>query len=857
MSERIMELNRLVGVSSGSHILYLYDEIEIYMTNVAAYLSSGVQIGSLAVLIDSEEHISRIRPLLASMLTSEQQEKVIYVNADSFYDTSDRFDHKKILKHSRTLMEPYFKQEVSIRTWAQIHWEPGTQVEEEIHLFEHFVHPNVQGLGVMSVCAYHSSSISAALQIKLIRTHDYVMTDEELSRTNFTEQNQESEFPTFSEQKDQEREQQMERLRLGVAARQLEQIIANHFDPICLFNEKGILVRVNPAFEKVFGWDSDDCKGMSETEIRSKIGLRSVIKDELPPLSQADILPDPSIPAEEAQHTEATAIARSGQKLNIHVTEFALGEAEQPSGYAVIYRDITDFRYAERKLQESIERYTSLKRHNHDAVFSINSEGFIINTNPAAEKLIGFSIKEMIGLRFSDWLVEGTMNDILKNEVNGDDSVRPSVRIASQNGSQLEVLTSIAPIIVGGQQIGIYILVKDITEHKKLLIEKQAAEEMNQVKSDFLAMMSHEIRTPMNGVISLTQLLLETDGLTNQQLEYIDVIRRSGDSLLGIINDILDFSKIEAGKTTLQKEPMNLREDVARSFDILLADSRKKKLELGLSVAPQVPDLVMGDPNKLRQILVNLVGNAIKYTEKGGVFVSVEKQDGAPEGWVRLEFRIRDTGVGIPEVQTEHLFDPFYQLDNYMTRKTEGSGLGLAITKRLIELMNGTIGVQSKVGEGTVFRFTIEMQLPDFIETPETPVQASTPAAESLIPLRILVVEDNKVNQLVMDRLLKRLGYTSDLAEDGIKALERAEQYTYDLILMDVRMPRMDGFETTKRIRENPKRYGSPYIIAVTANAVRGDRERCLDAGMDDYLKKPIDTKQLTLLLSQVQSTIR
>ncbi|CAM4270353.1 hypothetical protein GCM10007362_39970 [Saccharibacillus endophyticus] len=852
-----MELNRLVSVSTGGHILYLYDDVDAYADNASAYLISGVQDGGLAILIDSAERIGRIRSLVSPALSAEENKRVVYVDADRFYDTTQSFHYKKVIGHFGESLNPYIGQASEIRTWAHVAWKSEPFIEHELSVFEAFADRTVQGMRMVSVCAYQAGSISASLQVKMLRTHDYVMTDDEFSSTDLTGKSGGALFPSLSAQREKDRRDNVERLRLEAAARQLERITANNLDPVALFDEKGALVSLNAAFERVFGWDTQEFAGMSETGVREKIGLQNVSEGELAPLSKANSLPDPAIQAEDAVRAEAIALSRNGEILNVLVTEFALGDEENPAGYAVIYRDITDFRDSERKLQESVERYTSLKRHNHDAVFSIDGEGRVMNTNPAAQTLIGLATEEMIGRLFSEWLAEGTMDDILRNNVAGDESLRPTVRIRNVDGNEFEVLTSTAPIIVGGRNVGCYVLAKDITEHKRLLIEKQAAEEMNRAKSDFLAVMSHEIRTPMNGVITLTQLLLETEGLTAEQREYVEVIRRSGDSLLGIINDILDFSKIEAGKTGLQLEPMNLREDVARSFDILLADSRAKKLELGLSIAPHVPEIVVGDPNKLRQILVNLVGNAIKYTEEGGVFVSVDLEEGAPEGWARLHFRIRDTGMGIPESHTEHLFDPFYQLDNFMTRKSEGSGLGLAITKKLIELMHGTIGVRSKLGEGTVFRFSIDMQLPDFDAMPEEPVEVAEAPVDVSAPLRILVAEDNKINQLVMERLLDRLGCESDIAEDGVEALTLAERSRYEVILMDVRMPRMDGFEATRRIRKAPGRYGKPYIIAVTANAMRGDRERCLDAGMDEYMNKPVDSKRLAELLSEAEAQIR
>ncbi|WP_172252550.1 ATP-binding protein [Saccharibacillus deserti] len=858
MSERIMELNRMVRVSAGGHILYLYDDAEAYADNASAYLITGAQGGDLAILIDRPDRIEQIRSRVFRALGKEERERVVFVDAEYFYGVHGSFHHKKVVKHSEELLGSYTDRIPSIRTWAHVVWKNEEGVECELEHFEELADRTVHDHRMISVCAYGSGSISAALQIKMLRRHDYVMTDRELTGTDLSGKSTGAVLPSLSAQREMDERNLDARRRLETTVRQLENVIANNLDPVALFDEENRLVNVNAAFERVFGWPASEFAGASEPELREKIGLR--LLDEVEDRQAFNEVIRPAASLDPSKRTEAKGCTRSGGSLDLLLTAFTLGENGRPGGHAVIYRDITAFRNSERLLQESVERYTSLKKHNHDAVFSIDREGHVINTNPSAQNLTGLTIEKMIGRRFDEWMSEGTLEDILGETPPSEERGRASVRIRHTDGRESEVLTSTAPIIVRGERVGCYILAKDITEQKRLLIEKQAAEQMNRAKSEFLAVMSHEIRTPMNGVIALTQLLLETEGLSDEQREYMEVIRRSGDSLLNIVNDILDFSKIEAGKSELQLEPMNLREDVARSFDILLADSRAKNLELGLSFAPRVPEIVVGDPNKLRQILVNLVGNAIKYTETGGVFVSVDQEDDAPKGSLRLVFRIRDTGIGIPEEQTEHLFDPFYQLDNFMTRKSEGTGLGLAITKRLIELMNGRIGVRSKLGVGSVFRFTVEVGLPDFDAAESAEESAALPVLpddEELAPLRILVAEDNKINQLVMERLLRRLGYRADLAEDGRQAVEAFGRSGYDVILMDVRMPGMDGFEATREIRERSAEKGRPYIIAVTANALRGDRERCLEAGMDEYMNKPVDAKRLSELLTEAEKCVR
>ncbi|OWA33600.1 hypothetical protein B9G55_19790 [Saccharibacillus sp. O16] len=855
MSERIMDLNRTVSVSSGGHILYLYDDESVYFDNASAYLISGAKDGDLVVFIDRQDRIESLQKRMVAILNDEQLKRLIYMSTEQFYQAHPSLPYRKIAEDFASRVPRHSDRSAGIRMWVHAAWQSEPSMEAELEKLERLAHETVHELRIISICAYQGAAISAALQVKLLRQHDYVMTDEELSGTDLSGRSGGAVFPSLAQQQENDDLHLSERIKLESATRQLENLIANNLDPVALFDREGRVVDLNAAFERIFGWTSDELINMGEAELRERMGLRSILNDELRLSSDTSEKRLPVLL--EPERIEATAHDKNGVRLNLVLTAFALGDTLDPSGYALIYRDITDFRSSERRLQELVERYTSLKRHNHDAVFSIDREGRVINTNPAAQTLTGLTTEEMIGCPFTDWMANGTLDDIMGKGLPGDDATQPTIRIRRRDGREAEVLTSTAPIIIGGENVGCYILAKDITEHKRLLVEKQTAEQMNQAKSEFLAMMSHEIRTPMNGVIALTQLLLETEGLTEEQREYLEVIRRSGDSLLGIVNDILDFSKIEAGKTELLIEPINLREEVARSFDILLAEARNKELELGLSVTPHVPEIVVTDHQKLRQILVNLIGNAIKYTDRGGVFVSVDTEGEAVQGKLRLAFRIRDTGLGIPESQTKHLFDPFYQLDNFMTRKSEGTGLGLAITKKLIELMNGSIDVCSKPGEGSVFRFTVEVQLPDFEELPDETPAAALPESSEPAQLNILIVEDNRVNQLVMDRLLARLGYAADLAEDGQEALEAAQRKRYDVILMDIRMPRLDGFGATRQLRGNPRLYGHPYIIAVTANALRGDRELCLAAGMDEYMNKPIDAKRLAELLADMERRIR
>jgi two-component system CheB/CheR fusion protein len=390
-----------------------------------------------------------------------------------------------------------------------------------------------------------------------------------------------------------------------------------------------------------------------------------------------------------------------------------------------------------------------------------------------------------------------------------------------------------------------------VRAEESLLKAKEEAERANRAKSEFLANMSHEIRTPMNGVLGMTELALQA-APPERVREFLQMAKLSGQNLLGIINDILDLSKIEAGKVEIEKRPFDLRVAIESTLKPLMVEAGKKGLEFIYSFDPEISGLVVGDSGRFRQVLTNIVGNGVKFTEHGRVAVSVNLAEVVSPGSLHILFMVKDDGIGIPQDNLGAIFTPFTQAGGSAHIKFGGTGLGLSISKDLVELMGGRIWAESEPGQGSTFYFTVVFDVAK--EEPEASTSAQPQPLLQGERFKILLAEDNLVNRILAVELLQMRGHQVEAVENGREALEKLRREKFEVVFMDVRMPEMGGEEATRRIRAGEAGDPAVPIVALTAHALKGDRNRILLMGMDDYITKPIDLEELDKVLAKVMA---
>lgn len=489
-------------------------------------------------------------------------------------------------------------------------------------------------------------------------------------------------------------------------------------------------------------------------------------------------------------------------------------------------------------------------------IFFTNFEGDIIDVNEQAISLFGYKKKEILNKNFSILReIELTDEEDSRGlfELANDRFWKAEINMIRKDRSKFIAYVSITLIKRPEEDYLIY-RVTDITQikeaEKEIIEQKEKALAAVKAKSYFLATMSHEIRTPMNGIIGMSQILKNTN-LDENQMDYVSTIVNSGETLLGIINDILVFSKIEAGKIEIENRAFNLHqllEDNMRLYSALIEDTN---LDLTMKIGANVPRIVSGDSLRIKQIISNLINNAIKFTNKGGVKIIVEKIINNNPKVSRIKFEVQDSGIGISEKNLGKLFKSFSQVDASDSRKYGGTGLGLNICQQLTELMGGELKVKSNLGEGTCFYFELDFEISDEIHSLKSPEEELDKQLNqyNLTEFRILLAEDNLINQKVAELIFNQLNINIDIANNGLEVLEACNQVDYHLIFMDIQMPEMDGYEATEKIFELGKISSIPKIIAMTANALEEDKRKCFDVGMSGFLAKPFQTYELKAIL--------
>lgn len=534
-------------------------------------------------------------------------------------------------------------------------------------------------------------------------------------------------------------------------------------------------------------------------------------------------------------------------------------ETRTSEGGLVGFRvDITELKNREAELRRNEDLLRNVVDASFDGVIVMNGDGVVLDFSPAAEDVFGWKAGEIVGEKMSDYIIpdkyrQAHDDGLARFLKTGEGPVLGKrIEIEGQHRDGHEIIVELAIRHTKGAEGPLFLgYVRDITERKAadaaLRDAKEKAEAANEAKAKFLAMMSHEIRTPMNGVLGILSLLRDTD-LNPDQADYVKTARESGRSLLELINDILDFSKLEAGRMDLDPVAFRLRSVVKSVVDLFMPIAKDKGLDLSLSYPANLPQIVVGDAGRLRQVILNLVSNAVKFTEVGFVEIAVDIETEDP---VRPTFRfsVKDSGIGIPEDKHDALFGDFVTIDSSYTKKQGGTGLGLAICKQIAHLMGGEVRLESREDAGSTFEFLVPITLADeqAVVVEDEHVETSTELPDNLA---VLLAEDNATNQIVVSHALESAGCKIDIANNGKEAVRAASKRDYDCILMDISMPEMDGIEATRRIRGGHRNTSTP-IIALTAYSLRGDKERFLASGMTDFLAKPVEKDDLLACIAR------
>ncbi len=639
----------------------------------------------------------------------------------------------------------------------------------------------------------------------------------------------------------------------------LRSISDSALDAILMMNPKGAISYWNPAAERILGYSSEEALGKDLHDLLVPKQYHADFYTAFPGFLRS------GTGNALGKTLERSAIRKDGQEIEVALS---LSPAWLEGAWHAVgmLRDITDRKNMERNLS----KLSAAVEHSPVSIIITARDGAIEYANPKVCQATGYSFGEILGK--NPRILKGSEHpreyyqELWKTILSGNEW-RGEFYNRNKDGSLVWERASISPICDESGLITNFVGVKEnISEEKRLQSElariaeyeknaRDQAELANRAKSNYLASMSHEIRTPLNSILGMADLLVETE-LSREQDEYLAVVRSAGETLQGLIDDVLDLSKIEAGMVQLDPTLFNLPDFVQQLISMMSVRAHHKNLSLTSSLAADVPVWLVGDSFRLRQILLNLIGNAIKFTEQGSVSLKIEPVM-VSEAEIKVEFSVMDTGIGIPDDKLLTVFEAFRQANTSTTRNYGGSGLGLAISRRLVEMMGGVIGVDSTLGVGSCFHFTCRFGVPT-VAPPVHVAKHGTVKAPGR-NLSILLVDDNKDNRTVLSAYFRRTEHSIEIAVNGEEAVAKIKQGNYDLVLMDIEMPVMDGYTAVRLARKWERENGrTPLpIIALTANALKEDRQRCLDAGCSDHLTKPIHKDKLLEVVGEYSAVMR
>ncbi len=597
--------------------------------------------------------------------------------------------------------------------------------------------------------------------------------------------------------------------------------------PMIIYNLENLdILDVNETMVNKYGYTRAEFLGMKITQLRREEDIDKLLKD-------VEDIKDIKNGIEKV--SEFVHVLKNGEKIFVEISAKSIDYSGKKARLVLI-NDITQSKIIQDQIIDSEKEHRLFFENNPVPMFVFSEKHQrIIEVNKTMESRYGYDSEEFSKLQLNNEPLYDTICELFTNDF----SIEKEYSHISKAGNIIIVKAKKANIKYK-RKPAILVSLNDITKIKynelALRDARRHAEEAKELQSQFLSQMSHEIRTPMNGILGMTRLLKKTK-LTQEQEKYANATFVSAKNLLHIINEILDFSKIEAGKMTIEKIPFNLKElaNVWEESLILIAD--EKEIGFNINIKPDVPNNLVGDPVRLNQVIFNLAGNAIKFTKDGDVSINIFV-DQINQNDVLLRFDVKDNGIGIPINKQVTIFDSFSQASTSTTRQFGGTGLGLAITKQLIELQNGEIWVESEEGVGSTFTFVINYELQNEEVQLKKPV-VEKESEDKLEALNVLLVEDHEINQMLATTVLEGWSFKVDLAENGEEAVQKVAKENYDVILMDIHMPKMDGYDATIQIRN--KLSNQTPIIAMTASALIGDNQKCFDVGMDDYVSKPFD----------------